>query len=208
MARNRRAFKYSQTTSGAEAPPVWRELSATKRDKIKHTTEQQIDDFMKRVGYANPSERTDENGGRWFNYGSVQGRAGIIESDADGEMFLRVECRVMEIPSADDELFRLMRELLEANMTIAGAARLGISGESVFVCATVPLVELVPGDVPAHIHSVMTIADSINKPSEIINASDLIPSAPEEPEPQPEGQGQPPAENAAESPSPEADSLP
>ncbi len=164
MARNRRAYKYSQTTPDAEAPPVWQTMSATKRDKIKKATEQQIDEFMKRVGYSNPVERTDENGGRWFNYGSAQGRAGIVESDSDGEMFLRVESRVMDLPSDENELVSLMRELMEANMTIAGSARVGISGEGIFVCATVPIVELVPGDVPGHIHSVMTIADRIVSP--------------------------------------------
>jgi hypothetical protein len=180
VARNRRAYKYSQTSPEAPAPPVWREMSATKRDKIRKATEQQIDEFMKRVGYANPAERTDENGGRWFNYGSAKGRAGIIESDSDGELFFRVESLVMELPPDENELLPLLRELLEANMTIAGPARMGISGESVFVCATVPLVELVPGDVPAHIHSVMTIAGKMIAPSDIINAADLLSSAGEE----------------------------
>ncbi len=66
----------------------------------------------------------------------------------------------MELPSDREALFALMRELLEANMTIAGPARLAINGEGVFVCATVPIVELGAGDVPGHIHSVMAIADS------------------------------------------------
>ncbi len=200
MARNRRAYKYSQTTRDADAPPAWRDLSESKRDKIKKATEQQIDDFMKRVGYANPAERTDENGGRWFNYGSARGRAGLIESDSDGEMFLRVESLVMELPTDEAQVLSLMHELLEANMTIAGPARLGISGDSVFVCATVPLVELVPGDVSAYIHSVMTIADSVANPSGFFNAADILPASKGEAEP--EANQEPTAPEKVEEPSP------
>jgi hypothetical protein len=79
-------------------------------------------------------------------------------------MFLRAESLVMRVPSDANELLSLMRELLEANMTIAGSARLGISGEGVFVSATIPVVELAANDVPAHIHSVMAIADSFGHP--------------------------------------------
>ncbi len=164
MAKNSRNAKRGQATSGADAPPVWREMSAAQLEKMRQKTEQQIDEFMKRVGYANPSERTDDQGWRWFDYGSAKGRAGIVESDSDGEMFLRAESLVMKLPSDENEMLPLMRELLEANMTIAGSARLGISGEGVFVSATIPVVELAAGDVPAHIHSVMAIAESFGHP--------------------------------------------
>ncbi len=164
MARNPRTLKRPQAKPEADAPPVFRDLSAAKLGKIKHATELRIDAFMKSVGYANPAERTDEEGWRWFDFGSAKGRAGIVESDADGEMFLRAESLVMELPTEKDALLPLMRELLEANMTLAGSARLGISGEGVFVCATIPIVELGSGDVAAHIHSVMAIADSFGQP--------------------------------------------
>ncbi len=160
MARNPRTSKRRVGTPGTDAPPVARQMSDEEIEKIRQATEQEIDDFMKRVGYANPAERTDEQGWRWFNYGSARGRVGIVASQSDGEMFLRAESLVMELPSDQESLFSLMRELLEANMTIAGPARLAINGGGVFVCATVPVVELGAGDVPAHIHSVMAIAES------------------------------------------------
>ncbi len=160
MARNPRTSKRRIGTPGIDAPPIARQMSDAELEKIREGTEQEIDDFMKRVGYTNPAERTDDQGWRWFHFGTATGRVGIVESDSDREMFLRAESLVMQLPSDKDELYSIMRELLEANMSIAGSARLAINGEGVFVCATVPIVELGAGDVPAHIHSVMAIADS------------------------------------------------
>jgi hypothetical protein len=166
MARDSRTSKQSQTMSKADAPPVSRKMSPAKLKRLRHATERQIDEFMKRVGYTNPSERTDDHGWRWFEFGSAKGRAGVVESDSDGEMYLRAESLVMELPSDQDMILPLMRELLEANMTIAGSARLAINGEGVFVCATIPIVELAADGVPAHIHSVMAIAEKISAPSD------------------------------------------
>ena len=119
---------------------------------------------MKKVGYTNPSERTDDHGWRWFEFGLMKGRAGIVQSESDGELYLRAESLVMELPSEEEMVAPLMRKLLEANMTFAGPARLGISGEGVFVCASMPVAELAADDVPAHIHSVMAIAQSFGTP--------------------------------------------
>ena len=162
MGRGRHTLKRRQAIS--DVSRVSPDKSEAKLEKVRQATERQIDEFMKRVGYANPSERTDEQGWRWFDYGSAKGRAGIVVSDPGGEMFLRVESLVMGLPSDSDELASLMRELLETNMTIAGPTRLAINGEGVFVCSTMPIVELRSGDVPAHIYSVMTIAESFNNP--------------------------------------------
>jgi hypothetical protein len=166
MARDPRTSKQSQTMPKADAPPVSRKMSPAKLKRLRHATELQIDEFMKRVGYTNPSERTDDHGWRWFEFGSAKGRAGVVESDSDGEMYLRAESLVMELPSDQGMILPLMRELLEANMTIAGSARLAINGEGVFVCATIPVVELAGDDVPTHIHSVMAIAESFGNPFE------------------------------------------
>ncbi len=160
MAKNPRTSQDDRAPSEADTPPVARKMSPAKLEKTRRATELRIDAFMKKVGFANPAERTDDQGWRWFEFGSARGRVGIVASESDGEMFLRAESLVMELPSDQEALFSLMRELLEANMTIAGPARLAINGDGVFVCATVPVVELGAGDVPAHIHSVMAIADS------------------------------------------------
>jgi hypothetical protein len=166
MVRKPRAVKRRRAKSKVDAPSVSRRISATEHQRIRQAVELQIDEFMKKVGYSDPSKRTDEQGWRWFEFGSARGRAGLVQSESDGQVYLRAESLVMELPSDQEMIPPLMRELLEANMTIAGTARFGISGEGVFVCATIPVVELAPGDVPAHIHSVMEIAGSVRNPFE------------------------------------------
>ncbi len=163
MAKDPRTKK-RQPKSKAVEPPLSPERAAAKRKKLKLTAERQIDEFMKKVGCPDPSERTDENGWRWFEYQTARGRAGVVESESDGEMYLRAESLVGEIPADKDQALRFTRELLDANMTIPGAARIGISGESAFVCVTVPVVGLQADDVGAHIQSVMGIAASFVNP--------------------------------------------
>jgi hypothetical protein len=164
MAKDARSSKRHRGMTKEDAIAASAAKTAAKLKKMRQAAELQIDKFMKKVGYTNPSERTDEEGWRWFNFGSAKGRVGIVESEADGKMYLRAESLVMELPSENDMITPLMRDLLEANMTIAGSARLAINGEGVFVCATIPVAELGADDVPAHIHSVMAIAESFSNP--------------------------------------------
>jgi hypothetical protein len=154
------AAKRSAAKSNPNAPLA----SAAESKNTKQAVEQQIDDFMKKVGYANPSERTDENGWRWFEYKSARGRAGVVESASDGQTYLRAESLVMQVPADPNVQLSLMNELLETNMTIPGPARLGIGENMVFVCATTPIAKLGADDVPDNIHSVMKIAASFNNP--------------------------------------------
>lgn len=126
----------------------------------KQAVEAQIDDFMRKVGYADPAVRTDEEGWRWFALGSAEGRAGVIEKD--GELFLRVEALIMGLPSDKELILPLMRELLEINMSIADPGRVGIRDEAVFATITRPVPELRPDDFAKCIHSVMVIADSMD----------------------------------------------
>lgn len=163
VARPANAIK-SAAKSKSNAPASTAEKSEVKSENTKQSVEQQIDDFMKKVGYANPSERTDENGWRWFEYKSARGRAGVVESTSDGQTYLRAESLVMQVPADPNVQLSLMNELLETNMTIPGPARLGIGENMVFVCATTPLAKLGANDVPDNIHSVMEIAASFNNP--------------------------------------------
>ena len=159
MTSDPSVLEQDQQPPDAPPPGSPRKRSAARRKMSRQAVEQQIDAFMVTVGYASPSERTDGHGWRWFEFGSAKGRVGVVQSDSDGELFFRAESLVTELPSEGDELLPLLRELLEANMTIAGSPRLGISGEGVFVCATIPLAELAADGVAANIHSVMSLAD-------------------------------------------------
>jgi hypothetical protein len=165
VARDPKTSKRRLARSKTAPPPASPERSAEKLKKLRQAAERQIDEFMRKVGCSNPSERTDQLGWRWFEYRSVRGRAGIVESEADGEIYLRAESLVGGLPSNKDQALNFMRELLEMNMTIPGFARLGIGEEGVFVCATIPVVELAADEVHDHIHSVMAIAASFDNPS-------------------------------------------
>lgn len=91
----------------------------------------------------------------------------------------------------------LMRQLLEADMSLTGSARIAVSGKSVFACATVPLVELIPGDVPVHIDSVMGIAKQAAGSLGPFDFAEIVPTASEGVKPEGPDQGQTPFEPPA-----------
>lgn len=183
MAKDTRTEKRRRNKSKADGTAASQKRSAAELDKIKRAAEQQIDEFMKTVGDSNPFGRTDEEGWRWFEYRSVRGRAGIVQSDTDGEMYLRAESMVIELQPDEEPDSQLMCDLLQTNMTIPGAARLGITNDGVFAVATVPVSGLRAGDVPIHIRSVMALAANfVNPPRE-----QVIPEgASQEPSPPPQ----------------------
>ena len=128
--------------------------------QLKQAAESQIDAFMRKVGIADPSTMTDEDGWRFFNLGSAQGRAGVIESE--NELYFRAEAPIMPLPSDKDLILPLMRNLLELNTGIAGMASIGIANETVVVTVTRQVGDLRPDDFASCIHSVMSIADDLD----------------------------------------------
>lgn len=187
MVGKARTSKVKKAKSKAAAQPAAAKESTTEPRYTKQAVEQQIDDFMKQVGYANPSERTDENGWRWFEYKSARGRAAVVDSPSDGQTYLRAESLVMQVPADPNLQLQLMHELLETNMTIPGPARLGIGENMVFVCATTPLTKLTADDVPDSIHSVMEISASFNNPppGEVTPGEEAQPQPAPDPAPEP-----------------------
>ena len=163
MARDRRTLK-RKSSSKADAPTASRNKTAAELDEIRRATEKQIDKFMKKAGDSTPLLRTDEEGWRWFEYRSVRGRAGIVQSESDGAMYLRVESLVMELAPEGELDVQLLRELLQMNMTVPSAARIGITNEGVFAIATLPVAELRAGDVATHIRAVMALATNLANP--------------------------------------------
>lgn len=137
------------------------DLSPIKRKQLKQAVEAQIDAFMHEVGYEDPASRTDEEGWRWFQLGSAEGRASVIESD-EGELYFRAESPMMPLPSDKELILPLMRELLELNLVTIGVERLGIKNEMVFVSVTRPIMELRENDFPNFIHGVMATADNLD----------------------------------------------
>jgi hypothetical protein len=161
MAKSRRNAKPAQEIPNEDERPMPPKRSAAQLEKMKKTAEWQIDEFLKKVGYVNPAERTDEDGWRWFDFGGVKGRAGITGSNED--MFLRAEAHAMDLPPDKDRMLKVLRDLMEANMNLAGPARLGIYGESVFVSSTMPFLKLTASAAQAHIQPVMEIAATLHE---------------------------------------------
>jgi hypothetical protein len=163
-----RATKRPQAVPQADAPAVPVEMPAEmpaeeagsqEQEQMRRATELQIDEFMKTVGCGDPTERTDEDGWRWFRFRSAEGRAAVVPSA--GEWYLRVEALVMPLPADRDALFALMQELLSINLNMAGYARLGIGNGVVFVTATAPVASLGASDVPVIVSASMSMADGL-----------------------------------------------
>ena len=137
------------------AKPTPEELS-----RLKQGAEAQIDKFMVKVGYTNPSDQTDEQGRRHFGMGSAHGGAAIVEWE--GELFLHVQAPVMPLPSDKELILPLMREALELNAIIPGSARLGIRDEHIWVALIRPAMELSSEAFGQSIHSAMVLADKLD----------------------------------------------
>jgi len=126
---------------------------------LRQSAEALIDTFMREVGIANPQEQADEEGWRYLNAGSAQGRVGVVNDSVN--LYLQAEAHVMPLPSDGELIVPLMRELLEFNLNIAGIARVGIRGEGVFVLAAQQLPVEQP-DVNRCINGVLLLADEID----------------------------------------------
>lgn len=161
MARGHETEAAGQESPGAAVKSKKRTAPVAKPDRVRKAMERQIDEFVKSTGAADPAQRTDPDGWRWFEYGSLRARAGIVEASSDGALYLRTESLVMEVPPDKDEAAALLRELMEANMHIAGPARLAVSGDGVFVCSTIPVAALAVSDVPSHIEAVVALAGKL-----------------------------------------------
>jgi len=152
--------KRSEDLATAGAPAPQKPAEIPNDSQLKSAVEAQIDGFLIKVGYTDPTTVTDEHGWRFFQLGSANGRAGVVKSEED--LFLRVEASVMPLPSDKDLILPLMREVLELNLTIPSEGKIGIMDETVFVAVTRRIEELHEDDVALCIHSVMSIADSID----------------------------------------------
>ncbi len=133
---------------------------AAKLVKLRLIAERLIDDFLRERGVPDPVALTDEQGRRCFTYGSARCRASIVE-DA-GELYLHVDAFVLSLPSDKELIVPLMRELLELNLVLRGAVRLGIADEAVIALSIRPLMELQREEFVRNIESVMLVADELD----------------------------------------------
>ncbi len=101
------------------------------------------------------------NGRRHIQLESAEGVAGISESE--GELYLHVEAVVMAMPSDKDLIQALMREALELNCTLPGAASLGIRGTQLVASVTQNMRSLhSPSEYGNVIQMVMALANALD----------------------------------------------
>ena len=152
--------KRSKDLAAAGVTPSASDRASTSVKPSKEMVETQIDDFLRKLGIADPIAQTDERGWRHFANGSAQGRAGVMGEN--GDFYLFVQAPVMPLPADKDLILPLMRELLEENLDLVGSARLGITQETVFAAVVRSVNDLHAGDVEACVVSVMSIADDLD----------------------------------------------
>jgi hypothetical protein len=137
-------------------------LSSRQRRLIREAGEGAIDNFLRTVvGVSDPSEFTDDDGWRYLEFGSAKGVAFIDE--AEDVFYLHCEGDVMPVPSDQELIVPLYRELLEMNLGIPGTCRFAIHGDHVVIVSTEELSVLRDdGDFARHIHGVMTCTDAVD----------------------------------------------
>jgi hypothetical protein len=133
--------------------------AAAKRRQLRAHAEARIDEFLRSVGVKDPSEWTDDEGARRLFYGDVEGFAQV--EFTDGVVTLTVAAQVMPLPSDQELIVPLMRELLESNPVFWGAPRFAIAGDLVWLGARHPVEELEDDDYGSEITRVMSLADDV-----------------------------------------------
>lgn len=154
--------KREQDTAKAfEALRADKTLTAGQRRLVKAAAEASIDNFMRHVGISDPAEFTDEDGFRQFTYGSAQGLVFVEEEDKTP--YLHAEAYVMKLPSDQELIVPLYRELLEMNLTMPGHCRFALRQDAVVIVALEEIALLRDDDdYERQIHTVMAFADAVD----------------------------------------------
>jgi hypothetical protein len=101
-----------------------RKLSAADKRAIKKATEAEIDAFLIGAGIKDPLKLTDKRGGRYLPFEDTPAYVSVEE--LEGDLYLRVESKVMELPDDRDQAFVLMNAMLEINASVPGVCRLAV----------------------------------------------------------------------------------
>ena len=144
-----------------EAMRAGKDLSGRQRRLVKEAAEGMIDNFMRSVGFDDPSAFTNDLGVRALTFGSAEGVAFVEEYEK--VLYLHAEAIVMPVPSDHELILPLYRELLELNLDIPGTCRFAVRQDMVVVVATEELAVIRDdSDFARHIHMVMTYTDAMD----------------------------------------------
>jgi hypothetical protein len=99
-------------------------LSAADKRAIVKATEAEIDAFLAGAGIKEPSKLADKRGGRYLPFEKTP--AYVCVEQLEGDLYLRVESKVMDLPADRDQVFVLMTAMLEINASVPGVCRLAV----------------------------------------------------------------------------------
>lgn len=146
--------------AAGEAAAAKKRGDTARRKTLRQHAEAKLDEALRSLGVANPAEDTDEDG--WRHFASTEDiEAFAFVDTTDAEVTLNVAAELMPVPADPDLVVPLMRHLLEVNTFVAGPARLGIRGDTVFATAVERVELLDDDDYRRLLVAVATLASSV-----------------------------------------------
>ncbi|MCX6544671.1 MAG: hypothetical protein NTV05_09695 [Acidobacteria bacterium] len=135
-----------------------RKLSVVDKRAIKKATEAEIDAFLVGAGIKDPLKLADKRGGRYLPFEDTP--AYVCVEELEGDLYLRVESKVMELPDDRDQVFVLMNAMLEINASVPGVCRLAVDDGLVVAAGSETLKALrAPDALTQHIELVIEFAE-------------------------------------------------
>jgi hypothetical protein len=136
-------------------------ISERRRAHLRRDVDRHIERHLKALGVPRPDGAKATDGWHFIVLGSAPGRVGVVESG--GDLYLHAEALIMDkLPSDQDLMLPLMRELLEMNATLPDAVRLVIANDCVLTMVTRRVASLSDAEVANSIDSVMALADGLD----------------------------------------------
>ena len=136
-------------------------ISERRKQRLRRDVDRHIERHLKALGVPRPAGAKQTDGWHFIVLGSAPGRVGVVESG--GDLYLHAEALIMDkLPSDQDLMLPLMRELLEMNATLPEAVRLVIANDCVLAMVNRRVASLSDAEVANSIDSVMAIADGLD----------------------------------------------
>jgi hypothetical protein len=136
-----------------------RKLSAADKRAITKATEAEIDAFLAGAGIREPLKLADKRGGRYLPFKDTP--AYVCVEELEGDLYLRVESKVADLPDDRDQVFVLMNAMLEINASVPGVCRLAIDEGLVIAAGAETLKSLrAPDQIIQQIELVIEFAES------------------------------------------------
>ena len=136
-----------------------RKLSAADKRAITKATEAEIDAFLAGAGIKEPLKLVDKRGGRYLPFEKTP--AYVCVEELEGDLYLRVESKVLDLPDDREQVFVLMNAMLEINASVPGVCRLAVDDGLVVAAGAETLKSLrTPDQIIQQVELVVEFAES------------------------------------------------